>query len=719
MNSSEIVKSLLLKFKGDSSELQKEAKKIEPILKRLQENAGVFGGGNANQNMKLKKNFDDMGKMLEKVGVPLEKSFKRMQESVKALANVELKNATKELEKMQRLFVKAEERVKAAQGSGDPMLSTKTAARDRIWNRMNEVAGGLPPRGVGGMGRLVTAGSILGIAAQGMQMYADYGVNRQASNAALASEVMRRRQNVYSGSVVDAYMDRQYNMTAKAQAEGKKSAYFGLGSDILKDTAIGAGTGAIFGGGIPGALVGGAVGLIGGTVRAGYRLATGQVAAEATQKAAQYQENMKATAFDAQALARRSAAAGSRYRFQQQMHMTDQEGMNFRTGGATYGLSAEEMMGMGANLYNSLGRRGAADVARASASSYQGLGLSAQTTSELLGATTARTGNAQESKRQLTEVMAAAFSHGITDSGLDEMLAKAVIAAQAQSGSATSAEHLAGLALRGGPGDGSAIGTQALMSGVQFSDQVSMRGGIQGMVKSREINKLLTQMGYTGAQRDLHTSALMEIKGSDWNKNNTFIQGLVNQAPNQDFAQGWQASGGAQKLGDTFSTNMAPSAGLAQAMKRIKAGGTVSESDKNLLRAEAIRQGKNTWEADIIANQEIARLQGDALASGSSAVGSMIDANRGRVGGSVDAALNRAQTQGQAKQDIDDITKTKGVSASTVDSLSKQEDMNTSSAVNMTPNSTAGELQSAVSNLAGAVQRLSSVINSKGMEMGQ
>src|SRR5579859_6311348 len=103
----DIVKQIILSFKGDTKQLQKDVANMKTALQSLDKSTS-----SGSSIAKLAKSFQDFSKSAQQTGVVLSKDFTRIQKIVKEIATQDLKKVGQSVDQMAQ---KAERRLKTLQ----------------------------------------------------------------------------------------------------------------------------------------------------------------------------------------------------------------------------------------------------------------------------------------------------------------------------------------------------------------------------------------------------------------------------------------------------------------------------------------------------------------------------------------------------------------------------------------------------------------------------
>lgn len=649
-----IIKNIILKFKGDTTELKKEAKAVEDVLKKI--NASDSGGQGKNSvHGKLAKNIQDIGKNLEKAGIPLERSFKRMQESIKRLANEDLKNVASRLETLQRQTAKAHDRLQQARNSNSPMTDIRQAAFDRMQQRTADMAsnaGNLPPSAMNrGMNALGGIGGVMALAGQGIGIASNLYADQQANRAAAASYGIGKRMDFYGGNLNSILMNNKYGTTQKSIIEGRRKAEGGaIGSALTMGGSAALGYGAL---GTIGAMMAGTAAApvalpalaIGGAVAGGkylYDRYTGKIDANAANNAQAIEGSLNQQGLDPIAYEKFRAGIGHNRRMNNLFGMDDATALANRTGFLGNQVSFEEGQGIAASMRGRLGSVKAMQAAQMGSGLYREFGTDAATAAEFAGSALRNTsGGSDRAKQQLIDSQAKAMAAGIEDSGLTDLLQRYLSAIQDSATGTTSRADIMDRIAGSVGGDTSIRGIAGAISADEAITSRSMQGGLTYGQRLRKSKAVVDQMtGLDPGERQQMLVNLASMNPNDINSENSFLQGIGKNMPGGSFD--WDSFGKDSRK--TMSLTTTQSNAISNYSKEVAANGFAS-SDTETRAMSALKY------LDPSATNESLKAQLGQYAS----TGEMLGTEAGR-----NALTMRGQRQRQGGDEVHDIATTQG-----------------------------------------------------------
>ena len=536
--SNNIVKEILLRFKGDSRPLEREIKNVEKVASNLQK---TISGGTSSGPSQFSKTLDGYIKQSNKFGSSLTKDMTKFQKTMQEVA-------TKDLRQLQRqtddLFRKTEDRLRKLRTAEQNVqrLSEQGASPSRIQKQQrramrygaeysaaskefeysadayNERAAQVPPESAQryrAAKRINTAGGIIDTATIALETYNRMQIAREESKAVLNETMKQRRMDYYNGNLSEMMLERKDNITTR-------SAQFAAGQRARKNWTS---AGAIAGGALA---IGGAIlaPVSGGTSLAMTAAGIGMMGYGAIDLAGRRGDEEKMRLEQANRLRKStmtdeyyrylSERAPVRYEMQRQMRMNEGEAQNYRIQGRNNLFSEDQSTSTLMALRGSLGNKAGVSVATQAMELARQQGMGLQTATMLSGQyAMSGSGGAGGTKKALTDIYSDAFSKGIVDSGLIETLQKGVGDVAARS---PDVMDLAGIAARltenirdtTGGREPTARDITGALNAQNLSDQISMQGGESGFTKMSSLSDVFK--GDTGAMAFFSNRSDTEIE---------------------------------------------------------------------------------------------------------------------------------------------------------------------------------------------------------------
>jgi hypothetical protein len=149
-------------------------------------------------------------------------------------------------------------------------------------------------------------------------------------------------------------------------------------------------------------------------------------------------QNIKQSTMNPEKLAYLSSRAGSRLDFQRQFGLNDAQRLAYATVGRSTLMSEDEMMGASFSLRDKVGANTALGLAteagKVRADKRIGIGMSLDKATSMMGSLSMISGGGKASSDQLIDIMAKAFSRGIDDAALAEKITAASIGMMEKAG---------------------------------------------------------------------------------------------------------------------------------------------------------------------------------------------------------------------------------------------------------------------------------------------
>lgn len=458
----DIVKQIILSFKGDTKQLQKDVNQMKEALSKLDK---VGSSGSAVS--KLAKNFQDFSKSAKDAGITLSKDFTRVQKIIKEIATQDLRRVGQEADQMAQ---KAERRLKRLQemerqGASGPRLdrarrlASGTDARlGALMESFNERAAGMgggrggggAAGGIGPFGQFaasaITAGAIAALPDR-IASFAQERHRQALVNPSVASNfAIQQRLAAYQGDATMGVLGRK-GAIGRAQKYAEDQSFWGkfrdygtlgAGAALLGGGALAAagavtsatGVGAIAG--VPMTALGlGMMGAGGAALTAGGtgvidRVFNNKTEAEKTRAKQEGLEAEKARLIDPQLYASFRESAESRARLQNDMGMTSHDAYALRLRALDAAVTPEQQDQMMRQFRPLVGARQAGNMSVIAGQQALMQGMDVGTSSQMLmQMASGGKGGSQNAQKQMEDMFTRAVEAGITDAGLRESLEKA------------------------------------------------------------------------------------------------------------------------------------------------------------------------------------------------------------------------------------------------------------------------------------------------------
>jgi len=451
----------------------------------------------------MKKSFDKIGVVVGKVATEnlskLEKEFnkttQRMERTVK-VAEERIKRGDRP-EKIQRTQQNVERRTNAAVNAGDAWSQQQASLPPPPNGPNGPNGGGVGGEGLGNIKAFGGAMAIVTALAKISQAQEEIQKEKMQNVSYLGGQLQQRRFARYSGDTTEQVMELADQSVSKSK-EYAKSQTEKHNANTTIWTTIGALTGGFalgsigaLLGGPPGAIIGASAGATAGAALGGGKYFLNGGAAKFEQES--YEEHLekeKRLHDTAKFQAYYSEHADSRYKLNRQMGMTSDEALNERLAGYGNLVNEQETGGMQLGFRGTFGNTAAMQLTRQTGALARSQGMDLGAASGIMGGIgyggVGGTANAQKNVQEMTSK---AMAQGITDSGLIEIMEKA-IAEMAKNGPgnmdvAGMMEKLAATAATGaGPGgDVTGRNVQNALNIQQAKNTLSLSGGTAGFMK--------------------------------------------------------------------------------------------------------------------------------------------------------------------------------------------------------------------------------------------
>ena len=517
-----IVKEILLKFKGDTRDVEKNVKRVEQTLTSLQKT--VAGSGQGASFGYLNRTIEKFAKTAEKFGVSINKDMTKFQKAIQEVAQRDLQVLQRQTD---GLFRKTEDRLrrlKAEEQRLEQVRAGGTAAQiaaqeRRVAIRKRTYAGaearfaasaeefsvagaGIPA--APGMGRRIgiglgALGAVAGLGGGAIELYQDTIRQREQTKAVLSRTLLRRKMAAYSGDITEALLESKEGALAKSQAYADRQ----TSAEAWKRGLWGAaGLAAIAAAPFTGGLSLGAFGLA-GAAAGGLRAAGGAIPFFFGGGREEFREQQRQEQYNRLRDESMTAAhfqylfgkAPTRYEFQRVMQMEDPAALRFRTAARQMRFGEEEASQTAMTLRQTFGNVQGAALAQQAMGLARGQGMNLQTATNLVQTAAFTGGQGRDVKQTLTEIYTDAFSKGITDSGLIEVFQKGLVDLAAKSPDITDLGSMASRitanldTIAGGRTIG-ARDVQGAMQAQQILGDISMQGGETGFTKMTTLAQL-------------------------------------------------------------------------------------------------------------------------------------------------------------------------------------------------------------------------------------
>lgn len=477
---------------------------------------------------KLSKDMEQFVKNTDKFGKSMDSSFKKLSQNIREIASTHL---TQLQTKIEQMGTKAERRItklREMEKQYDQMKSSGASQEElskysRKMNRVAAVSAGSNQRLTEYMDeyqglestlkrpglaqRMRPYGAVAASLAQAVATGAGYyqsALTAENQNTAyLGGQLQQRRIAAYRGDLTEQVMQAKDQSFTKARAFARKQTNAEdvkqVGSSIAGGLGIGAG--AAFGAGVLGiaaAPVALGIGAVAGLGYAGSKLYNyfGQGGKETFEKSqeqsfieAEKRRNM--TAYYTQ---RFQETAGDRFNFQRQMEMGSEAALQMRQSGYANYVSAGQMQQASLNFRQRFGNNPSLAIQSAQLSGSQGMDFG--TAQAMIGqAAVSGTGGQAKTKESITEMYSQAFSRGLTDSGLIELLQKAVLGQSSTSAgqvnlSTQMARMVKDVMDASGGATPSARQIEGVMQAEQYRESLTSQGGEGGYVDMSDLSRL-------------------------------------------------------------------------------------------------------------------------------------------------------------------------------------------------------------------------------------
>lgn len=520
-----IVKEILLKFRSDTKDVDKNVKQMERGLTSLQKT--IAGGAQGASLGNLNKTLETFTKTSQKFGMSINKDMSKFQKTIQDVAQKDLRVLQQQTD---TLFKKTEERLRRlkteegrlgkmrAGGESTDRIQQQermvqrrravaAASEGRLsqtmdqFNELGEKMPGQPPgfaQRFGGMRGIAMGGAALaGLLKTSGDVAISARETQSQATSFLANTMQQRRLASYRGDITEALMEAKDQSMSKAQkfSEDQSS---GKGRSVIGGALLkmfgGIGGGALFGG-IPGAIVGGIGGAIsGGSDLYNYYAGGGkeQYAEEQRQLEFNREKQRNMTAVNYQYL---QGKAPGRYNFQRQMQLSDSDALSLRTAGYDSRFTEAESSATAMAMRGTFGNTQGNKLARQAMELSRKQGMDLGSATGLVQMTAMSGGQSKDVKKQLTDVYTDAFSKGIVDSGLLEVFQKGLVDLASKSPDVTDLASMSGRmtatldTITAGRNIG-ARDIQGVMQAQQVLGDISMQGGESGFTKMANLSKI-------------------------------------------------------------------------------------------------------------------------------------------------------------------------------------------------------------------------------------
>lgn len=454
MAQEDVIKSIVLKLKGDNKDL---IKSLEEVMKQGTKINQSLARPNSDL-MKTVRTMETLAKTMPKVMGQLPKGFEKMQSAIRDLAQKDLERVGKKVNDLFDIMQRRHDRIQQMMKSGSSQadIARESAKAARTGERFTTAADAfsraqqsVPQGGLTGMmNNPVAMMTMAGVVASAIKLSgtpvalaSQITTGRLESQIATRGIALNKLRNYYSGNLAESvYLNRNPQALGRAANAADKEATartWGMMSDIGTSTLLGAAAGGIAGSAVPivgnigGALIGGAAGLARGVQSTG--AASWLFGGKRSEFLAQRQQQL----IDAQRESsdlnmyyeRFRQTQGERNRFQRQTGLSSAQ--RYGLGEAARGQGFEEQEAYG--VAGITGRLAASGPLRRQeiASRAMGLartfGLSAEGGAGLLSAGMRATGgNAAKAEESLRKIFVSAVQEGMDNVQVLQQMAQAV-----------------------------------------------------------------------------------------------------------------------------------------------------------------------------------------------------------------------------------------------------------------------------------------------------
>ncbi len=437
----DIIKNILIKFKGDSKDFEKSMKDIQKAGQGIEKSFS---------SQQSRKQLSDFAKNYSKVFGDASGSMEKIAKNIKSINEKEMKDLSnrandlfQKTQKIQSQIDKTED--KARRSQLERRRDTLNRGFQTSAGQFNDLAKDVPDAKVGMMSTVgsqlsgmmgvpLTGVAMAAAVAKGFHMFANSPMNALRSGASMTSLA----DSMYSGGASGNFSRAFYLANnPNAQAQARKAAGVADSTDIFgmkvnlgptdlkgfsKDLIRAARS---FSGVFDG---------VGGVSREYQKLQAEDINESINNKQAMNIESSKYLPY-------LQSKANSRLSFQRAMNMGDAEMYANLTGANKAGMFEDEFFGTSMALRSSLGGNNARQVAIAAGRARSATGMDLNTSSGLMASMIQSGGTASGSENKLIEILSKGMSKGITDVNLAEMLVKANVESLAQSGQRGSAGY--------------------------------------------------------------------------------------------------------------------------------------------------------------------------------------------------------------------------------------------------------------------------------------
>ena len=464
--SSEIIKSIVLKFRGDTKDVEKSVKSMTDALNKLEK-----GGASAGSN-RLAKSFQDFSKSATQAGVVVGKEFTKLQKVIQQIAKTDLQQIGKQTE---QLAVKAERRLKRFQdmeksGAAGPKvdraraLATGTSDKlEAFMDLFNQRAQGIGGAGGGGgqqggggglagmfgggpTGQFLASMMGAGAIASAPSKIADFAMERHRQalvNPAIASNLeIQQRLAGYAGNAEMSILARkgsvdrakQYGEQKQFWGKAKDYGTLGVGALLLGGGAALSMTGVGATLGVPamamgGAMVAGAGAIAYGGAGAADRIFNNKNEREKAQGFTEAISAEKERLIDPFLYGKFRETSRTRANLQQQFGISTKEAFDLRVKGLGEQMSPEEQQAV-MQSFKPMGARNAGKLSiiagREAIGQEMDLGTSSQLTQSM--AMSGKGTGPLNAQKNMEEMFRRAVAGGVTDAGVREQLEKTTAA---------------------------------------------------------------------------------------------------------------------------------------------------------------------------------------------------------------------------------------------------------------------------------------------------
>lgn len=561
---SDIVKQILLRFKGDTKPLEKDVESLKKVATSLDKtfSTGSTGKGGI---VGMSKAIDTYTKTVQKFGMTLDKDMTKFGKQIQQVATRDLgvlKAKTEDLfrkssdnlkklgEAEKRLASSKVGGVRAAGGQYAAAAQARKAAGSssadfaQSLNDFNEQGGELSGKNMKMIKGLAAITAIAESAAQIGGGVVNYRATEVGSSATVAQVLQQQRAAKFSGNAVNFLMEQRDKSISKARAYAEGQTGFWAG---LREVGGSVGTigGAALGGALTGGAIGTAAGAIGGplaaitgaggatagaiaaggvaTISQGFKLANYfSAGARQARAASAYSEKIAE-----EKLANKTASqyqyqfekAGNRYEYQRRLNMSDDSMIDMIKGAGRNMFGEDEAAGTALGFRNQFGTGAAGGMTQQAMALARQQGMGLDVAQGLVGSAGMQgRGGVSDAKKVLGDIFTTSFSKGLTDSGLIETMQKGVMSIAQQSPDQMDLQAI-GARLAGMLEQGKDLGVrdvQGAMTANQRIQDMSTGGGELGILKMSKV--MNATGGNVAAMRFLEGRTDQEI--SDLAKNN-------------------------------------------------------------------------------------------------------------------------------------------------------------------------------------------------------